>query len=410
MSLAQVLMMLSGLLLIALLLQPLAERIHLPLAAVLVATGFVGSELITRNGFDTGLDYRLFRELIIYAFLPLLVFSAAFRIDARLLRQNLWVILLLAVPVLLITVGLVAVLVYYGIGHPSGFPWVAALLTGAVLAATDASPITSRLAALALPKRLRVLLEGEDLFNDATAIVVFGIALYVATHPGENIEASDVVVRFLVVFFGGALIGLLIGLGSLFLSRLFEDHIHQGVVTLVAAYGAFLLAHDVLQVSGIMAVLVAALVMGRVIHNDFQDQRGSFIDEFWAFIAFIAEALMFLLVGFTLTVSMFEERWLAMLIGIAAVLVSRAIALRLADLSTRMAAPDKALGPGLRQVMFLGSLRGAVVVALALSLPTSLPWWWTVQSIAFGVVVFSLFVQAPLALYRLQRMQGRTDL
>ncbi|RMG38787.1 MAG: sodium:proton antiporter [Gammaproteobacteria bacterium] len=403
MSLGQVLMMLSGLLLVSLLLQPLAERIRLPLAAVLVLVGFVGSELITRNGLDTGLDYRLFHELIIYAFLPLLVFSAAFRIDAGLLRQNLWVILLLAIPVLLITVGLVAVLVFYGIGQPEGFPWVAAWLTGAVLAATDASPISSRFAAMALPKRLRVLLEGEDLFNDATAIVVFGIALYMATHPQEPIEASDVVVRFLVVFFGGGLIGLLIGLGSLFLSRLFEDHIHQGVVTLVAAYSAFLLAHDVLHVSGIMAVLVTALVMGRVIHNDFQDQRGSFIDEFWSFVAFIAEALMFLLVGFTLTLSMFEERWLAMLIGIGSVLVGRVAALYVAHLMTRGVFPEKNLDTQFREVMFLGSLRGAVVVALALSLPTTLPWWWTVQSIAFGVVVFSLFVQAPLALHRLER-------
>lgn len=404
MTLSQTLMMLAGLLLIALMLKPLARRIHLPLAAVLVLVGFVGSELITRAGFDTGLDYRLLHDLIIHAFLPLLVFSAAFRIDAELLRRNLMVILLLAVPMLLLTIALVAVLIYYGIGHPSGFPWAAALLTGAVLAATDASPVTARFARLALPKRLRVLLEGEDLFNDATAIVAFGIALYIATHPAEQIETADVVIRFLVVFFGGGLIGLLVGLGSLFLSRLFEDHIHQGVITLVAAYGAFLLAHDLLQVSGIMAALVAALIMGRVIHADFQDQRGSFIDEFWAFLAFIAETLMFLLVGVTITFSMFEERWLAMLVGIAAVLIARGTALWLAGLSTRKGVSGGALDDSTREVMFLGSLRGAVVVALALSLPTSLPWWWTVQSIAFGVVVFSLFIQAPLALRRLEAL------
>ena len=172
---------------------------------------------------------------------------------------------------------------------------------------------------------MRVLMEGEDLFNDATAIVIFSIFLYIALHPEEQITASDALIAFLTVFCGGIFVGLLVGLGFLLLSRLFEDAIQQALVTLISAYTAFLVADRLLQVSGVMAVLVTGLIMGRVIHNDFQDERGSFVDEFWGFNVYVAEALVFLLMGVTVSLNMFEQRWLAMLIGIAAILIARAV-------------------------------------------------------------------------------------
>lgn len=403
MGIATTLMMLSGMLLVSLLLRPLATRYRLPLAAVLVTVGFLGSELIVRFGYDTGIDYTNFPELIMYVFLPILVFEAAFKIDVQLLRANLFVILFLAIPILLLSVAVAAVLIYYGIGFPQGFPWIAALLTGAVLSATDASPATCQFAKLGVPKRLRVLMDGEDLFNDATAIVTFSIFLYIALNPQEDISTADAVIRFFVVFFGGALIGLLTGVGFLLLSRLFEDHVQQGVVTITSAYTSFLLANEVLQVSGVMAVLVTGLIMGRVIHADFQDQRGTFVDEFWSFNVYIAEAMVFLLMGVAVTVSMFEERWLAMLIGIVAILVARAVGVfGTAPLISRLPAVEP-ISAAYQRIMVMGSLRGAVVLALALSLPVELDYWWTIQSIAFGVVIFSLFVQAPMIEPQLRR-------
>ncbi|HPE81714.1 MAG TPA: cation:proton antiporter, partial [Gammaproteobacteria bacterium] len=183
MPISHTIMMLAGMLILALMLRPLAERWRIPFAALLVLTGFLGSEILLAADLDTGVRYQSFHDLIYYVFLPLLVFEAAFKIDAVLLRRNLFVILLLSIPVLLLSTTITALLVYLGIGHPEGFPWIAALLTGAVLAATDASPITSRFPRLGVPRRLRVLMEGEDLFNDATAIVIFGIFMYVAMHP-----------------------------------------------------------------------------------------------------------------------------------------------------------------------------------------------------------------------------------
>jgi len=396
MPISHTIMLLAGMLILALLLRPVAERRRLPFAAVLVLTGFVGSELLVWLGFDTGVRHDSFHDLVFYVFLPLLVFEAAFQIDARMLRRNLLAILMLSIPIMLLSIVITAALVYYGIGHPLGFPWIAAFLTGAVLAATDASPVTVRFASLGVPRRLRVLMEGEDLFNDATAIVIFGIFVYVALHPWEDIAFDDALVAFLVVFFGGLFIGLLVGLGFLLLARLFEDSIQRALVTIVSAYTAFLVANELLEVSGVMAVLVTGLIMGRVIHNDFQDERGSFVDRLWSFNVYVAEALVFLLMGVTVTLEMFQERWLAMLIGIAALLTARAVGIFGGTPLINRLPGSEPISPGFQRVMYMGGLRGAVVLALSLSLPVDLPYWWTIQSIAFGVVIFSLFVQAPL--------------
>lgn len=395
MNISSTIMLLAGMLIVALLLKSAAQRWRLPFPAVLLTTGFLGSELLVGGGIDLGIRYDSFYELIFFVFLPLLVFELAFKIDASLLWKNIVVIFLLAVPVLLLSMAAASVMIYFGIGHAEGFPWIAALLTGALLASTDSSPATGAFARLGVPKRLRILLEGEDLFNDAAAIVVFSIFLYIALHPAEDITVADALLRFLIVFFGGALIGLLVGIGFLFVSRLFEDHVQQAVVTLISAYSAYLAAEQWLNVSGVMAVLVTGLVMGRVIHNDFQDQRGTFVDEFWTFNVYMAEALVFLLMGMTITPEMFQERWLAMVIGIAAVLLARAAGV-FGSLPLISRLPGVQPVPmSYRRVLYVGGLRGAVTLALALSLPIELPYWWTIQSIAFGVVIFTLFVHAP---------------
>ena len=137
MPLPSALGLLTAMLVAALLLQPLARRSGLPFALLLVLTGFAGSELMVALGHDTGLRATHFHDLILYVFLPILIFESAFKIDTSILKRDLVLILFLAVPLLLLSTAVTAALVYYGIGHPEGFPWIAALLTGALLSATD---------------------------------------------------------------------------------------------------------------------------------------------------------------------------------------------------------------------------------------------------------------------------------
>jgi CPA1 family monovalent cation:H+ antiporter len=389
-------MLLALMLLVSLLFKPIAEKYTIPFAGLLIVTGFIGSEVVIYFGIDTGIRYDSFHDLIIYVFLPVLIFEAAFKMDMQQLLRNIIVILFFALPIMLLSTVIAAVMIYYGIGHPTGFPWIAALLTGSILAATDPVTVLEVMRKAGVSERLCTIIDGEALFNDATAIVTFSIFLYIAMHPLEDISVVDASLRFMVVFFGGAIIGLFVGFIFLFLSRLLEDYIQQAIVTLIAAYSSFLIA-DSVHVSGVMSVLIAGMVLGRVIHYDFQDhEKRGFVDDFWSFNVYVTEAIMFLLMGLTITLGMFEDNWLAMLIGIAAVLLSRAAGVfGGAPLISSLPGIER-ISMGYQRVMFVGGLRGAVTLALALSIPAELDYWWTIQSIAFGVVLFTLFVQAPL--------------
>ena len=410
MAISTGLMLLAFMLLLALLMKPVAEKYHIPFAGLLVATGFIASEILVRFNIDTGVRYDSFHDLILYVFLPILIFEAAFKMDAEKLAKNLVVILFFAIPIMLLSTFVAAAMIYYGIGHPEGFPWIAALLTGALLAATDPVAILDIMRKAGVSERLCLLLDGEALFNDATAIVTFSIFLYIAQHPMENISIFDASTRFLIIFFGGAVVGLFIGLAFLFLSRLLQDYIQQAIVTLIAAYTSYLVAEQLLHVSGVMSVLITGMILGRVIHHDFQHhEKQHFVDDFWSFNVYVVEALMFLLMGVTVTVGMFTDNWLAMLIGIGAIVISRAIGIF-------GGAPLISLLPGVEKIsvkyqslMFVGGLRGAVTLALALALPIELEYWWTVQSIAFGVVLFTLFVQAPAIVPMLRSKKFKDD-
>jgi CPA1 family monovalent cation:H+ antiporter len=130
-------LILSGLMLLAIVLQPLARIIHVPFTATLVIAGFIASELLVLADIDTGIRAGNFHDLIFFVFLPILVFESAYNINAGLLWKNLLPILFLAIPLMLLSTVVTAALIYFGIGHPAGFPWIAALLTGALLSATD---------------------------------------------------------------------------------------------------------------------------------------------------------------------------------------------------------------------------------------------------------------------------------
>ncbi|MCW9058609.1 MAG: cation:proton antiporter [Gammaproteobacteria bacterium] len=191
--------------------QPLSRCLRMPYSSILVMVGFAASELAVALGVDSGIRAGSFHDLIFFVFLPILVFEAAFCIDIRLLWQNLLPVLFLATAIMLASALLTGVGVYYGIAHPAGFPWIAALITGALLAATDPVAVVDQLKSLGAPKRLSMLIEGESLFNDATAIVLFSLFVAVALEPSVPAGIPDMAWRFLMVFLGGAGVGLAAG-------------------------------------------------------------------------------------------------------------------------------------------------------------------------------------------------------
>ncbi|MEA3412254.1 MAG: cation:proton antiporter [Pseudomonadota bacterium] len=396
-----VLLTFTAMLLVALIVEPLAEGLRLPFGAALVAVGFAGSELLVYFGIDTGLRWHVFTDLILELFLPLLVFGAAFNLDARRLLRDIVPILYLAVPLFIVSALVTATLIYFGIGHPGGFPWITALLAGALLSATDPGAVVAIYEKLGLSDRVKHLLEGESLFNDATAIVLFGLLLSLATLPETEINAVEAGMAFLKVFFGGLAVGAITGIIGVGLMFTFRGPFPCAVISFSVVIFSVYLSGNLFQVSPVMAVLAAGLITGaanlRICHE-------GFVNSVWGFVGYVIAALMFLLMGATVTPGMFTAQWLAILIGIGAVVVSRALtAWILLPPATRMTSAQP-LSRGERTLVFWGGLRGAVTLALALQLPLELDAWFTVQSIAYGVVLFNLFFQAPLMEPLLRRL------
>lgn len=388
------------LILASLLAEPLSRLFRLPFVAFLIVIGFIGSEVVVFFGFDTGIRAANFSDLVFYVFLPIIIFESAYRINQKSLRENLLSILMLAIPIMIISAGLAALLIYWGVGHDSGFPLFTALVAGALLVATDPMAVVSHLKRIKAPEEITTLIEGESLFNDAVAVVLFTTLLSLALEvqrmgdAASTISVFSQILNFLLLFFGGLLFGFACGFLGAILSFVIKTRILENVLLVSVAYGSFLIAEDYLGVSGMMAVMASGLLMNKAHEKFIPVEDRNYIHYWWEVISFFANAMIFILLGVTITLSMFEERWLAMLIAIGAVLLTRAVAV-FSLLPIFTIKSNNQVSFSNQKILFWGGTRGAVTVALALSLPVELDAWWTIQSMAFGVVLFTLFVQAP---------------
>ena len=361
-------------------------KLELTLACSLV--GVLAGLSLSLLDFDTGIRAHNLQDIVFFIILPILIFEAAWQIKLSLLLRWIIPILVLAIVGVLISCVVTAALIYIGIGHSEGFPWIAALLTGAILAATDPVAVISQLHANHASEDLTTLIEGESLFNDATGIVLFTIVIGFATQTWES--ESNYVSYFAFVFFGGIVVGLLVGLLAALASALIADSIASRFILVFTAFVSFYCAEHIFHVSGILAVTIAALTTRFTLDKaDATLTEG--VCETWEWLGLYINSLLFVIMGLVVTVNMFKERWLAILIVIAASLIARTIAVAFCSLVTKPF-PNN-ISTGWQILLIWGGLRGAIAIALVLSLPVSLPYWWTIQSMVFGVVFFSMLVQ-----------------
>jgi len=367
-----------GLLLVVALVAIAVRRLRIPYTVALVLVGLV---LAIRQP----LELSLTPELILTVFVPPLVFEAAFHLNLNDLRRDWLTVALLAGPGVLLTVLIVGgLLILTTPVRPA-----LALVFGALIAATDPVAVVSLFRRISVPRRLATLVESESLFNDGTAIVIFNLALVVALTGRFNLFMS--IGEFLRVSAGGILIGLALGwLISALITRV-DDYLIETTLTTVLAFGSYLLA-DRLQVSGVLAVVAAGLVNGNIGPKGMSPTTRIVVANFWEYVAFLANSMVFLLIGIQLDVSSITAAWQPILLAIVGVLVARTVVVYgFSFLSGR-------LGDGIpirwKHVLAWGGLRGAISLALALSLPASLgDDRFLLQTVAFGVVLFTLLVQ-----------------
>lgn len=325
-------------------------------------------------------------ETILLLFLPPLLFESAFVLNLRHLWAVRFGVLVLAFPGVLLAMVIGGAVVQWGLG----LPWPVALLFGAMIAATDPVAVLATFRRLGVDERLTVLIEGESLFNDGSALVLLSALIAAVTGTFELGAAS---LAFGLAVVGGVGMGVAIGWAGHWLIASIDDHLTEMTVSVATAYAAYLAA-DALRFSGVLATIAAAMTLGYLGRQRgwiYSEESERLLTDLWAFLAFIANATLFLLMGLTVRVVGLTDHPVPVLAGIAAALLGRAaVAYGLGSLLPWVGVP---LSWPERHVLFWGGLRGAVALAAALSLPFGFPYRAQLLAMTYGVVLFTLLVQ-----------------
>lgn len=336
------------------------------------------------------IDIRLVNlspELILEIFLPPLLFEAAWNIQWRELKQNLLPVSLFAIAGVVISVLGIA----FALSQFTSISLATALLVGASLSATDPVSVVALFRELGAGKRLTILMEGESLFNDGVAVVAFvllvGIPLGV-----EEFSLPTTIARFLAFVGIGVGIGSLIGFGISYLTQRFDLPLVEQSLTLVSAYGTYLVTEE-LGGSGVIGVVTVGIILGNFGSRIGMNPRTRLlVSEFWDFLAFFVNSIVFLLIGDQIEISSLSDNFSLIVVAILAVLVTRVIVIYgLGNLCNLVANTE--IGFREQTILWWGGLRGSVSIALALSVPVVLSGRQQVIDIVFGVVLFTLLVQ-----------------
>ena len=380
-----------ALLVIAVAIFAATKRLKLPFTVVLVMCG-MGLSYLTRAYSDSLPplhELEISPGLILFVFLPTLIFESAFNLDARQLRHNLGPVLTLAVPGLLLSTVIIGLIV--SIATP--VPFEAALLLGAILSATDPVAVVALFKKLGAPQRLTILVEGESLFNDATSIVLsrilVGVIVVGAASAGGIVESA---LDFLTVFLGGLVVGWFLGLiTGWILGKVESDPLIEITLTTVLAYMSFLLAEEVFHASGVMAAIAAGLTLGGWGRMKISPSVRTYLEHFWEYIGFVANALIFLMVGLRVDLSALWSVIDLLLWVLLAMLVSRLLVVfGLVPLAGRLPGAEP-VSLRYQSVMFWGGLRGAIALAIVLSLP-QFEQGEAFVTVVMGAVLFTLLV------------------
>lgn len=367
------------LLLIAALVAILAKKLHIPYTVGLVIAGI----MLTTLSFGNPLI--LTKELIYKVLLPPLIFETTISLPWNTLRKEFMIVTTIATFGIIISAGVVAAGMYLFLG----WPFLIAGIFGALIAATDPVSVIAAFKESKITGRLRLLMEAESLFNDGTAAVMFGVLMSI--YYGNAASFSGIAINMIQMICGGIACGAIISITTLYLARKTTDHLIEITFTTIAAYGSFILAEH-LHCSGVLATLTAGLIIGNSSAIGIISAKGKqTIESFWEYIAFVANSLIFLLIGVHEAKQNFSHLWLTVTVAVLLVILGRALAVfPIAILFTR----SKAKISMARQfIMFWGGMRGALSLALALGLPKELPYRELIVTTTFAVVAFSVIIQ-----------------
>ncbi len=368
----------------------LSRRFRIPYITGLVLAGLVVGELVpSRISLDSSLIFNLF--------LPILLFEATINTDIRRLRSTIKPIALLAGPGMILCAGITSVLLRLALG----LDWIPASLVGVMLSITDTALVIAVFKEVPVPARLVTLVEGESLLNDDIALVLFGLILTVYSTGG--LTPLDAFRGFLVVIIGGVLVGLALGYLSISLFSQNDDSLSGILLTVAIALGAFQMG-QFLEVSGVVAVVVAGLIVGNLgLAQTTSASAQVTLLSFWQYAAFGVNTFIFLLIGLEINLVNLGQNFLGVILALIAYQVGRAVTVY--PLLALVRFFDRPIPMKWRHVMFLGNIKGSLTTALALSLPPDLPGHDMLIAIVFGIVLISLVGQGLSLPWLVRRLQ-----
>jgi CPA1 family monovalent cation:H+ antiporter len=376
-----------------------AQRLRAPYTVALLIVGLV------LGAFHLVEPPHLTKGLLFGVFLPGLLFEAAFHIEASVFRR-LWIaIVALAIPGVIVAMAITSVILVAalrGFGLAPDLAWGTAFVFSALIAATDPVAVTALFRQMSAPRDLIVLIEGESLFNDGTAIVFLSLVLaYVGGTPGTG---ASLMMDFVRIAGGGGVIGIVIGVAATLAIRRVNEPVIEIALTIIGAYGSFALAEE-LHLSGVIATVVAGMICGNQLRGAARPAQGgaatSALESFWEYIAFALNSVVFLLIGFEVSMGSLLASWREIVAAYVAVLIARTLIVFGGQL---IASPfSRQIGPrpnAWSVVLVWGGLRGALSMVLALALGAHLEHRALIVTMTTGVVLLTLLVQgltmAPL--------------
>ncbi|MBD2096882.1 sodium:proton antiporter [Trichocoleus sp. FACHB-591] len=381
------------LLLVATVVALLSRRFRIPYVTGLVLAGLAIAEFLpNRIGLDS--------SLILNLFLPILLFEAAINTDISRLRSLIKPIVLLAGPGVVIASGITAIILKFGLE----LAWIPALLLGVILAITDTVSVIAVFKEVPVPARLSTIVEGESLFNDGIALVLFSLILKV--YETGSVTVGESIQELIVVIVGGSLVGAALGYLSTELFVRSDDPLSSILLTVAVALGAFQLS-QLIAVSGVVAVVVAGLILGNLgLSRGVSASSRITLLSFWDYAGFGVNTFIFLLIGLEIDLPVLWRTLPAVLLGVLAYQVGRSLCVY--PLLAVVGWFDRAVPLRWQHVLFLGNIKGSLSMALALSLPASLPGRGELIVLVFGAVLLSLVVQGlglPWVVRQLQLSQ-----
>lgn len=414
----------------------ISKRIKIPYTVLLVVVGLLLVPLSNLPfvspyiGFIDNL--RLTPELLFYIFLPILIFESAFNMNIRRMVENIWSISALAVLSLLVSTAIIASGIYFILPFVGlDVPFIIALLFASIISSTDPVAVLALFKEFGAPKRLTLIFEGESLFNDGTAVALFLVFLTIAEkgfHGSSTVV--DGILMFLGMVFGGIILGLLIAFVFSRILRYTRSNEFVAVtILIVSAHITFILGELInangifgmhFHVSSIIATTVTALFLGNYSRHILSPRSDEYIEKSIGHLAFIANSLVFILIGILFVsapVSLYSL-WLPIVVTILIVASARAISIYSVVVPLNKLKIEDPIPKEWQHLLSWGSLRGALAIIVVLLIPTDyVPAGWShaftpqelLLALTIGCILATLFIKALTIGMFIRRLKVNTD-